>query len=106
MQTTENLFTLREPLGKICRTPTTIISVYSLEKYVWDVTEPVRARRERRAELRTVEEFQVGPVRHFLTDILRRMAAPYEAQTPRSCHRVQSSSVTISLSFAREHLLF
>ncbi len=77
MPKTEDLFSNRRPLGEICRIPDKIISVYSLEKHVWEDGNAPEARAARRAELRTIEEFQIDPVRGFLTDILRNMAAPY-----------------------------
>src|SRR5262245_14174367 len=75
MPRTEDLLTHRKPLADICAVPDKIISVYTLEQHVWaDTTD---ARERRRAELRTIEEFQIDPVRPFLTDILGRMAAPW-----------------------------
>lgn len=73
---TGNLFA-RKPLHEICTVPDHIISVYSLEQHVWADSNSEAARRTRTPELQTVEEFQIGPVRPFLTDILRKMAAPY-----------------------------
>ena len=77
MAATEDLFSKRKSLDQICTVPDRIISVYSLEKHVWADSNSDDARRERRPELQTLEEFQINPVRPFLTDILRNMAAPY-----------------------------
>jgi hypothetical protein len=79
MPKTDELFTSRKSLGDICTVPEKIISVYSLEKHVWAESNSEAARRVRKPELQTVEEFQLDPVRPFLTDILRNMAAPYIA---------------------------
>jgi hypothetical protein len=75
-----DLFTIinRESLDKICIVPDKIISVYSLEKHVWADSNSEKARRDRKPELRTIDEFQIGPVRPFLNDILRNIAAPYD----------------------------
>ena len=74
---TNELFTARKSLGEICTVPDKIISVYSLEKHVWADSNSEAARKARKPELQTIEEFQLDPVRPFLTDILRNMAAPY-----------------------------
>ena len=76
----EDLFTQRKSLDEICTVPDKIISVYSLEKHVWADSNAEAARRDRTPEVRTIEEFQVDPVRPFLTDILRNMAAPYRPE--------------------------
>ena len=80
MPKTENLFEARKPLGEICTVPDKIISVYSLEKHVWADSNSEPARANRTPELKTIEEFQIGPVRPFLNDILRNMAAPYNPE--------------------------
>jgi hypothetical protein len=80
MATADNLFTARKSLDEICTTPDKIISVYSLEKHVWLDSNSEEARKKRQPELQTVEEFQLDPVRPFLTDILRQMAAPYNKE--------------------------
>jgi hypothetical protein len=77
MPSADDLFTQRKSLDEICSVPDRIISVYSLEKHVWADSNSEAARKERKPELQTVEEFQLDPVRPFLTDILRNMAAPY-----------------------------
>ena len=74
----EDLLTQRKPLDEICTVPDKIISVYSLEKHVWANSNSDQARRDRQPELKTIEEFRLDPVRPFLTDILRRIAAPYD----------------------------
>jgi hypothetical protein len=77
MTSTPNIFTQRKTLNEICRVPAKIISVYSLEQHVWHDNNSETARREREPELQTIDEFQIEPVRPFLNDILRQMAAPY-----------------------------
>ena len=76
----EDLLTQRKPLDEICSVPAKIISVYSLEKHVWANSNSDQARRDRQPELQTIDEFQLDPVRPLLTDILRRIAAPYDRQ--------------------------
>src|SRR5688572_3702283 len=80
MTATLDLFTNRKHLGEICEVPDRIISVYALEQHVWAESNSPAARRERRPELQTVEEFQIDPVRPFLNDIFRNMAAPYNPE--------------------------
>jgi len=80
MSKTEDLFKIRKTLDEICEVPEKIISVYSLEKHVWSDSNSEESRKARSPELRTVEEFQLEPVRPFLTDILRNMAAPYKRE--------------------------
>ncbi|MGV8120120.1 MAG: hypothetical protein AB2L14_10215 [Candidatus Xenobiia bacterium LiM19] len=77
MSSQDSPFTLRYSLDKICKIPDKIISVYSLEQHVWAESNSDRARKERKPELQTIREFQIEPVRPFLNDILRNMAAPY-----------------------------
>jgi hypothetical protein len=77
MPTAEDLFTQRKSLDEICAVPEKIISVYSLEKHVWADSNSEAARKTRKPEIQTIEEFQLDPVRPFLTDILRNIAAPY-----------------------------
>lgn len=76
----DDLFTKRKSLNEICTVPDKIISVYSLEKHVWANANSEASRRARQPELQTVLEFQIDPVRPFLTDILRNMAAPYKPE--------------------------
>jgi len=80
MPEAEDLFTSRKSLDEICTVPDKIISVYSLEKHVWADSNSEAARKARKPELQTIEEFQIDPVRPFLTDILRNMAAPYKPE--------------------------
>jgi len=80
MAKTENLFTARKSLNEICTVPDKIISVYSLEKHVWADSNSLEARNKRKPELQTIEEFQIDPVRPFLNDILRNMAAPHKPE--------------------------
>ena len=75
--TATDLFLQRKSLDEICRVPERIISVYSLEKHVWADSNAVEARKARRPELQTIEEFRIDPVRHFVNDVLRNLAAPY-----------------------------
>jgi hypothetical protein len=72
--------TFRKDLGEICAVPDKIISVYSLEKHVWADSNSEAARKARQPELQTIEEFKIDPVRPFLNDILRNMAAPYKPE--------------------------
>ncbi len=72
-----DILTIRRGLDEICRVPEKIISVYSLEKHVWADSHSDEARKNRKPELKTIDELQIDPVRPFLTDIFRNMAAPY-----------------------------
>ena len=74
----DELFTHRKSLDEICKVPEKIISVYSLEKHVWADSNSVEARKARKSELQTAREFQIEPVRPFLNDICRNLAAPYD----------------------------
>ena len=76
----EDLFAQRKSLDEICTLPDKIISVYALEQHIWADHNSLEAREKRLPERQTVEEFQIGPVRSFLNDILRNMAAPYKAE--------------------------
>jgi len=80
MSRTDDLFTARKSLDEICTVPDKIISVYSLEKHVWADSSSEANRKARKPELQTIEEFQIDPVRPFLTDILRNMAAPWKLE--------------------------
>jgi len=73
----DSLFTQRKNLNEICKVPDRIISVYSLEKHVWADGNAPEARKARQPELQTIEEFRIDPVRPFLNDVLRNLAAPY-----------------------------
>ncbi len=75
-----DLFSNRKPLGEICEVPEKIISVYSLEQHIWADCNAPEARKIRKPEIQTIEEFQIDPVRPFLNDILRNMAAPYKRE--------------------------
>ncbi len=75
-----DLAALRKGLNEICSVPDKIISVYSLEKHVWADSNAESSRKARKPELQTIEEFQIEPVRPFLNDILRNMAAPYKPE--------------------------
>lgn len=76
----DNFFSMRKTLDEICTVPDKIISVYSLEKHVWSDSNSEEARRDRKPELKTIEEFQIEPVRPFLFDIFRNIAAPYKPE--------------------------
>lgn len=78
MPKTDDLFLQRKSLDEICGIPDKIISVYSLEQHVWAGSNSLEARKTREPELQTIEEFQIDPVRPFLNDIFRNMAAPYK----------------------------
>ncbi|MBX9718208.1 MAG: hypothetical protein K2X36_05120, partial [Microbacteriaceae bacterium] len=78
MAKNDELFLARKSLDEICSTPEKIISVYSLEKHVWADSNDVKSRRARKPELQTIDEFQIDPVRPFLSDILRNISAPYD----------------------------
>ena len=80
MPGTDTLLTARKTLNEICDTPERIISVYSLEQHVWANGNSKDAIRSRQPELQTIEEFQIDPVRPFLNDILRNIAAPYKPE--------------------------
>ncbi|WP_279115692.1 hypothetical protein [Dehalococcoides mccartyi] len=80
MSNIEDLFTARKNLAEICTIPDKIISVYSLEKHVWSDSNSEASRKARKPELQTIEEFQLDPVRPFLTDILRNVAAPWKKE--------------------------
>ena len=80
MPKTDDLFASRKSLDEICSVPDKIISVYSLEKHVWEDSNAESTRKTRKPELQTIEEFQIEPVRPFLNDILRNMAAPYKPE--------------------------
>ena len=76
----EDLLTTRKTLDEICTVPDKIISVYSLEKHVWQDSNSETARKARKPELQTIEEFQINPVRPFLNDVFRQIAAPYKPE--------------------------
>jgi hypothetical protein len=67
----------RKSLDQITQIPDSIISVYVVENHIWADGGSPEARTARRAEKRTVDEFLIDPVRSFLNDIFRQMAAPY-----------------------------
>ena len=67
----------RKSLDQITQVPDSIISVYVVENHIWADGGSTEARKARQAETRTVDEFLIDPVRSFLNDIFRQMAAPY-----------------------------
>ncbi len=68
----------RKPLNEITTVPDDLISVYTVEKHIWASEGSNEAKRQRQAELRTVQEFLINPVRSFLNDFFRQLAAPYD----------------------------
>lgn len=100
----DDLFTTRKNLTEICTVPDKIISVYSLEKHVWADSNAEASRKARKPELQTIEEFQIDPVRPFLTDILRNMAAPWKRD--RKDHPVgQGYWIQAEFGSGKSHLL-
>lgn len=98
----------RKSLDQITTVPDSIISVYVIEKHIWaddgGETELTQSRQERRANLRTVNEFLIQPVRGFLNDIFRLMAAPYDpAQKDRAIG--QGYWVQAEFGSGKSHLL-
>ena len=67
----------RTSLDQITQIPDSIISVYVVENHIWADGGSPEARKARKAETRTVDEFLTDHVRPFLNDIFRQMAAPY-----------------------------
>lgn len=72
-----NLFK-RKSLDQVTQVPEDIISVYVVENHICDDGGSDDARKDRKAETRTVEEFLIDPVRPFLTDFFRKLSAPYD----------------------------
>jgi hypothetical protein len=70
----------RPSLDQITDVPDSIISVYVVEQHIWANGSTPEARAARQVERRTIEEFLLDPVRSFLNDIFRQMAAPYVPQ--------------------------
>jgi hypothetical protein len=73
---TKTLFQ-RKPLDQIITIPETLTSVYVVEKHIWADGGDRDARAARQAELKTVEEFLINPVRSFLNDFFRQISATY-----------------------------
>jgi hypothetical protein len=67
----------RKPLDQIIIVPDTLISVYVVEKHIWANGGDTSARAARQAEIKTVDEFLIDPVRPFLNDFFRQISAPY-----------------------------
>ena len=67
----------RKSLDQITDIPDEIISVYVVENHIWADNGSDEARAARTAEMRTVDEFLIDPVRSFLNDVFRQLAAPY-----------------------------
>ena len=104
MSNIEDLFTTRKNLAEICTIPDKIISVYSLEKHVWADSNSEASRKVRKPELQTIEEFEIDPVRPFLTDILRNMAAPWK-QERRDNTVGQGDWIQAEFGSGKSHLL-
>lgn len=70
----------RKTLDQICSVPEEIIDVYVVEHHIWSGggSDPV-AKKNRQAEQKTVRDFLVDPVRPLLNDVLKHLAAPYDA---------------------------
>ncbi len=68
----------RKSLDQITEVPDEIISVYVVENHIWADGGSEELRKKRKAELRTIREFQIDPVRSFLTDFFRKLSAPYD----------------------------
>jgi hypothetical protein len=68
----------RKSLDQITEVPDDIISVYVVENHIWEDGGSEDARKNRIAEIRSVEEFLIDPVRPFLTDFFRKLSAPYD----------------------------
>jgi hypothetical protein len=105
MPKTDNLFEARKPLGEICTVPDKIISVYSLEKHVWADSNSGQARAKRTPELKTIEEFQIDPVRPFLNDVFRNMAAPYNPERRGDNSIGQGYWIQAEFGSGKSHLL-
>ena len=67
----------RKSLDQIITVPETLTSVYVVEKHIWAEGGDDSARAARQAEIQTVEEFLIDPVRSFLIDFFRQVSAPY-----------------------------
>ena len=67
----------RKSLDQITAVPNDIISVYVVENHIWADGGSHEARAKRQAQSQTVEEFLIDPVRSFLNDIFRQLAAPH-----------------------------
>ena len=65
--------------GRYVKYPKNNISVL-IEQHIWADCNAPEARKARKPEIQTIEEFQIDPVRPFLNDILRNMAAPYKRE--------------------------
>lgn len=67
----------RRSLDQITEVPDSIISVYVVENHIWAKGGSNDARANREPQLQTVEEFLIDPVRPFLNDVFRQLAAPH-----------------------------
>lgn len=77
----------RQTLDQLCEVPEHIIDVYVVERHIWKggtIDVETESKRKRRAEPRTVQDFLIDPVRSLLNDVLRQLAAPYDANNKTS----------------------
>jgi len=77
MSSNQSLFK-RKSLNEICSIPKEFISVYIVEKHIWADDGSEEARKKRNAELKTVQDFLIDPVRSLLNDVFRQISAPYD----------------------------
>lgn len=94
----------RKSLDEILKHPEKIISVYSVESHIWADNGSDECRRERIPQIQTVEEFLVNPVRSFLNDILKLMAAPYQPDR-RDLNIGQGYWIQADFGSGKSHLL-
>jgi hypothetical protein len=68
----------RRSLDQLCSVPDEIIDVYVVERHIWADGGSPEAKKKRRAEIKTVRDFLINPVRALLEEVLRQLAAPYD----------------------------
>ena len=64
MPNSGDLFSNRKPLGRYLKYRKNNI-MYSLEQHIWADCNAPEARKARKPEIQTIEEFQIDPVRPF-----------------------------------------
>ncbi|MFQ6041089.1 MAG: hypothetical protein ACE5PV_09555 [Candidatus Poribacteria bacterium] len=67
--------------SNILTVPEEVISTYSLEQHVWrckTTEELLLAKQQRQFEEKTLEDFIIDPVRHFLYDFFEKVSAPHK----------------------------
>lgn len=94
----------RQSLDTILEYPEKIISVYSVESHIWGENGSDDCRRKRIPQVNTVKEFLINPVRSFLNDILKLMAAPYQPDR-RDLNIGQGYWVQADFGSGKSHLL-